>query len=362
MSDYVFKNGKKLKKGYTTGVCAAAASKAAVLMLLSNKKVDFANVTLPIDTEICIPVYGCEINSDYSSCYSIKDGGDDPDVTNGMRIYSKAEKINSSIVIDGGIGIGRVLKDGLKVKKGMAAINPAPMKLIHDSVKEACLKLNYYGGIKVTIYAPEGVEIAKKTFNSRLGIEGGISILGTTGIVEPMSEQALIDTIKAEIDVIAKYNTDELIISPGNYGRNFAVNKLELDFDKGVKCSNFIGEAIDYAVYKNFKKIVIIGHAGKLIKIAGGIFNTHSKTADCRMEIISAHAAMVGIDAEVIKSIMQCINVKSAFDVIENCGLTEKVLNSISDYIKKHISYRTKNMCEFEFFLFDDDENILIKG
>ncbi|MGL4791971.1 MAG: cobalt-precorrin-5B (C(1))-methyltransferase CbiD [Anaerotignaceae bacterium] len=353
MIDYVVKNGKQLKKGYTTGSCATGAAKAATIMALTKKAVENITINLPIGETLTLNVVECSFNSDFAICAIVKDGGDDPDVTNGMKIYAKVRLIDSGIKIFGGVGIGKVTKAGLPCAVGSSAINPVPMKMIRNAVQEVLEGKNC--GAEVEIFAPEGEEIAKNTFNSRLGILGGISILGTTGIVEPMSENALIDTIKTEINMISKEKI--LFIAPGNYGVDFAFEKLNINVDRAVKCSNFIGETLDYAVYKGFKRILLIGHVGKLVKIAAGVMNTHSKIADGRNEVFAAHAAMVGLSQKTICAIMVAITTDHIHNLIDN-----RVYESICKKIDFHLQYRLKGKAEIEFLIFSKENGVLMES
>ena len=362
MELYIEKNQKKLRLGFTTGSCAAAASKAAALMLVGKEPVDCVKIKTPFGAELLIDIIDTEIKNNYVVCSVIKDSGDDPDITDGIKISAKVSKIQRGILIDGGKGIGRVTRKGLPVEIGKAAINPAPMAQIKAAVEEVCLKCGYNGGFKIIISAENGEQISLKTFNPNLGIVGGISILGTSGIVEPMSERALIETIKAEINLKYSENKEAVFLCLGNYGRDFALSNYSLDFDKAVKCSNFIGEALDYCVYKGFKKILLIGHAGKLIKLAGGIMNTHSKTADCRAEIFAAHSAMYGIEPNDIKKIMECATTEECIDILyEHKDKKDIILKSIEESIKRHLISRIGSDINVEFIIFTLKRGEIIK-
>lgn len=355
--DFIVKNGKKLKIGYTTGTCASVAAKAAVSMLVLGDIVEKIEYSIKTNHKFSIDIHDIQINKDEVVCSVIKISGDDPDVTNGIKIFAKARKIEEGIIIDGGIGIGRVTKSGLKVKVGEAAINPEPRAYIIEAIRSVLDKSDYNGGVEVIIFSPEGEERAKKTYNERLGIIGGISILGTTGVVEPMSEKAIIETIKLEIN---KYKGEKkLLLTVGNYGKSFVENKLGLK--DGVKCSNFIGEALDYAGYIGFEDILLVGHAGKLIKLAGGIMNTHSRIADCRIEILAAHAAMAGLKQDTILKIMNSITVEEAFSIISCFKQKDIILNSISQNIRKHLELRLAGKSKINFILFLNDNKLLLE-
>ena len=353
----------ELRKGVTTGLCAAAAAKAAVITLLTSDTTTEVDVTAKTGAVIKLKVTDTLREDGVVMCAVQKDAGDDPDVTNGLKIFAAVSKTDTKgISIDGGEGIGRVTKPGLKVPVGKAAINPVPMEMITSAIEGVCGQYLYTGGIKAIIYVPSGAEIAKKTMNERLGIVGGISILGTTGIVEPMSEKALVDTIKAEIDVQAASGKISMLITPGNYGRDFAEKMLGLDISEAIKCSNFIGETLDYISAKGVKRITLIGHAGKLVKLAGGIMNTHSRIADCRMEIIAAHCALAGAETETVRRIMACVTTEAAIDIMAGAGLNEAVWESIGEKIGFHIRERTRGGVEAEYIVFTQEYGVLTRG
>lgn len=332
----------ELRNGYTTGTCAAIATRAALRMVFEGKAVDRESVITPsgekVETEILKPSF----SEGQASCAVKKDSGDDPDVTNGILIFSHVTLTGGQeIVIDGGEGIGRVTKPGLYQKVGEAAINKVPLQMIRSAAEYVKDIYEYEGGISIVISAPGGEEIAKKTFNPRLGIEGGISILGSSGIVKPMSEKAIIDTIKLEIDVRKAAKAEKLILTPGNYGLDYIKKHYDADPEEAVLCSNFVGEALDYAYSSGFKHIILIGHLGKFVKLAGGIMNTHSRNADCRMEILSANAAEETDDINVIRDILRCINVDEAVRILRDKGILEGVMKRIREkacfYVRKRL-------------------------
>ena len=263
------KSNRFLKKGYTTGSCAAAAAKAAVMTVLNDEIVITTQITLPKGESISIDITDTQIDGDSVTCTVKKYSGDDPDITNGILVCATVRKNSGGIKIDGGVGVGRVTRNGLDQPVGNAAINSVPRQMIRNSINEICG--DYDGGFDVIISVPNGEEIAKKTFNSRLGIEGGISILGTSGIVEPMSEKALLDTIFLELNTRKSAGDSIAVLVPGNYGEDFAKNFW---YKNTVQCSNYIGDAIDYASDLGFSDILIISHMGKLVKLGSGIMNT----------------------------------------------------------------------------------------
>ncbi len=336
---YVFVNNKKLKRGHTTGTCAAAATKAAVEALLVGNYVQRVSITTPKGITLDLPVEDMQFGDGFVSCAVRKDGGDDIDATHGTLVYSKVSKADSGINIDGGFGVGRVTRKGLDQPVGNAAINHVPRSMIRKAVEDIQSQNDYKGGFDIVISVPEGEEIAKKTFNPRLGIKGGISILGTSGIVEPMSETALINTIKTEMNMRSQGN-QVLLVVPGNYGKDFSQGIPGIDPECAVKCSNFVGEMLDYACEIQ-RDIVLVSNLGKIVKVAAGIMNTHSRNADARMEILAANAAMAGASMDCVKRIMGCISTDDALDVINEENLIPEVSKLLIDKIEFYMNHRT---------------------
>lgn len=366
MEKFTVKNGKKLKYGFTTGSCAAAAATAAAAMLLSGEKMQEAEITLPSGETVSLPVVDAELKPEQVICAVIKDGGDDPDVTHGARIFAKVSRSQvPGVLLKGGEGVGVVTAKGLQIAEGEAAINPVPRRQITENLRRIAAGCHYdlqEKGLEVVISVPGGAEIAKKTYNPRLGIVGGISILGTTGIVDPMSEKALIDTIKTVIDKAYAENPKRILIAPGNYGRDFCKEVLGLSIDRAVPVSNYMGEALDYIRYKGFEEVLLVGHTGKLIKLAAGIMNTHSSCADGRMEVIGVHSALCGADTETVKGIMQCITTDQAFDLLKEKPYYEAVKASILEKVMYHLAFRLKQTIRIETVLFTGDRNHVIKS
>lgn len=355
------RNREGLCRGITTGTCAAAAAKAATLMLLKQtEEVISVKIHTRGGEEVEVEIAHGEISEKTATCSVIKDAGDDPDITNGAQIFATVEKTEKDIRIVGGVGVGRVTKPGLKIKVGHAAINPGPLEMIETAIREVCSEYGYAQGFVVTVWVPNGEILATHTMNSRLGIVGGISILGTTGIVEPMSEKALIDTIKAEIDVHIAEGETHLLVTPGNYGRDFAQSRLRLDIEKAIKCSNYIGETLDYARFRGVQEMTLIGHAGKLIKVAAGIMNTHSKVADGRMEILTSHSGIVGVSKSALKQIMNCNTIEAANGILREHRIFEQVWQSIGGQIVFHLNYRTQEKIKIRIIVFTEESGILI--
>lgn len=314
--EYIDVDGKKMRLGYTTGSCAAGAAQAATIMLFSGKEVEAVTIhTLSTQVpQLTLEIQDHEIAHNMASCAVIKFSGDDPDITNGIKIYAKAEALNQAgeVIITGGRGVGRVTRTGLQLEVGECAINPHPRQMIEDAVRQHLPKSS---GIKITISVPEGERIAEKTFNKKLGIEGGISILGTTGIVRPMSLDALKESMRLHMQQLARQNYSRAVLVPGNHGRNFAHENLGLKEDLIVEMSNYPGFMIRQAQSLGFTDIVILGHIGKIVKLAGGIWDTHSKTADCRMEIMAANLLRVSDDLEKARAVLSCCNTEEAVDI-----------------------------------------------
>lgn len=351
----------KLKSGYTTGTCAAIAAKAAVKMIFTQKMVSTEYIITPPGTKIETEIRHAEIRRNSAKCAVKKYSGDDPDITNGILVYAEAELCDGDIKIDGGEGVGRITKPGLDQPVGAAAINSVPRKMIQDAVTEVLEENGAECGAAILISIPEGKELAKKTFNPRLGIEGGISVLGTSGIVEPMSTRAILDTIDVELNFRKSNGRSYAIIAPGNYGRDFVHERMGIDIDAAVKCSNYIGDTIDMVREKQYKGLFLIGHVGKLVKLAAGIMNTHSRVADGRMEIFCAHAALCGASAETAEQIMAAVTTDDVIAVLKAHQLLEPVMNSIKARMEFYLGKRCDGM-PYAFVMFSNVHGELCRG
>lgn len=361
-NEYVFKENKKLRCGYTTGTCAAAASKAAARMLLFGAALDTITIGTPKGITLNLKVEEITMEPDFVTCAIRKDSGDDYDVTNGILVYSTVKKsTKAGINVDGGPGVGRVTKQGLDQEVGQAAINRVPRRMIADAVWEVCEEAEYEGGLDVIISIPEGEEIARKTFNPRLGIQGGLSILGTSGIVEPMSETALINTIRTEIRMLSANGNKSIIVTPGNYGEDFLNNTLKLDRNKMVKCSNFVGETIDMAYEFSLTGMLLVGHIGKFVKLGSGIMNTHSKMADGRMEILVSCGLLAGAERILLKAILNCVTTDEALDLLNKAGLLKAVMDILIDKIEYHVEHRAYPGLDVGVILYSNTYGLLGK-
>lgn len=344
---YVIRNQKKLRFGYTTGSCAAGAARGAARLLLGEDEISEVELMTPKGILLHLEILDRKRSENAASCAVRKDAGDDPDTTNGILVYAEVEKflirsdMEDRIVIDGGIGVGRVTNPGLSQKVGEAAINPVPRAMILQAVEEIADQYHYEGGLKVTISVPEGEKIARKTFNPRLGIVGGISILGTSGIVEPMSEKALIDSIRVEMTQHAAMGEQYMLVTPGNYGADYLREHMELPFEKNIKCSNYVGETIDMAVDMGVKGILFISHIGKFVKVAAGIMNTHSHSADARMEVLCSNAIRAGGDLACARSILQCNTTDEALRVLDESHILKETMKEVTDRIQFYLDHRS---------------------
>ncbi len=362
MEQYEFSYGKKLRCGYTTGSCATAAAKAAATILLKGECVDIIRIDTPKGIVLDLEPLEVSIGEDCVSCAIRKDSGDDPDATNGVLVYAKVEKITEPIVeICGGIGVGQVTKAGLSCEVGGPAINPTPRAMIVSELQVVMKEANYDGGLKVTISIPAGVEIAKKTFNPRLGIVGGISVLGTSGIVEPMSEKAIVETIRVEMNAQKARGNKNLLVFFGNYGEDFTRDVLGLDISNRVTCSNFVGELLDYAVYCGFESLLLIGHAGKLAKLAQGVMNTHSKYADCRTELFALQAMLHGASKEVGQEIYNCLTTDEVTKVLKREGVFEPVIDAVTEKIDFYMQHRAHGKLKTGALMFSNVYGVLGK-
>ena len=355
--DVVVSQGKLMRRGYTTGSCAAAASKAAAVMLLSGEETDTIKLDTPKGITLTLDVLDILRGPGFARCAIRKDSGDDPDDTNGTLIYAtvsslhagipeeelvmqprtaSVEQLDDRVEIWGGIGVGKVTKPGLSCKVGGPAINPVPRKMITQEVLAAMKQYGCDETLRVVISIPDGTAIAPKTFNPRLGIEGGISVLGTSGIVEPI-----------------------LLVFFGNYGADFTRDEMKIDISTAVTCSNFVGELLDYAVLQGFESVLIIGHSGKLIKLAQGVMNTHSKYADCRSEFLALQAMFHGASPVVGKEIYQALTTDEMTKILKREGLFEAVMEEAARKIDFYMQKRVHGKLKTGAILFSNVYGIL---
>ncbi|WP_295072035.1 cobalt-precorrin-5B (C(1))-methyltransferase CbiD [Ruminococcus sp.] len=361
LEEYIYKGSQKMRCGYTTGSCAAAAAKAAAEMLLTGRVLTTAEILTPKGIVIRPDIIEPVITESMASCAVEKDSGDDPDVTNGIKVFAAVALAQKGVKIKGGAGIGRVTKAGLDQPVGEAAINSVPRKMITAAVMEIAEKYGYSGGFEVTVSVPEGVELAAKTYNPRMGIEGGISIIGTSGIVEPMSNTALIETIRTEAKMRRAEGQKNMLLTIGNYSESFVQDKMPFSLERSVTCSNFIGDAIDIGIELGFSSILIIGHIGKLVKLGAGIMNTHSSWADGRMEVLVTCGLLAGADTDTLKKLPDCATADAAMDILADAGYLEKTLDILSQRMDYYLRGRVKNEIKIAALAFSYKREINVK-
>lgn len=340
---YVTADGKRLRCGYTTGTCAALAAAAAARLLLTGRAPETVSLHTPKGWNVEVPVETPCLEGGAACCCVTKDGGDDVDATHGLPICARVEAIaGEGILLQGGSGVGRVTRPGLDQPVGEWAINHIPRQMIREAVDAVRRELDEPGGLCVTIFVPGGEEAARKTFNPHLGIEGGISILGTSGIVEPMSVKAIVETTALELRQAAASGARRMVLTPGNYGMEFLA-RGGVALPAGVpvvRCSNFIGEALDGAGAEGFSSVLLVGHIGKLVKLAGGIMNTHSRWADGRAELFCAHAALCGADRDTARALMDSATADQCLAVLDRAGLRAAVMSSLLEAVQRHLDRR----------------------
>lgn len=351
---------KRLRCGYTTGTCAALAAQGAARLLLEGTAPAVLTLMTPKGWEVSVRPENCRRQGGEAFCSVRKDAGDDADVTDGLPVTAAVSKTETpGIVIEGGPGVGRVTRPGLDQPVGAAAINRVPRQMIRQQAEAVCQSAGYTGGLRVVISIEGGAEAARRTFNPNLGVEGGLSILGTSGIVEPMSEQAIVDTIELEIRQCAARDA-RLLLTPGNYGTDFLhAQGWDARGVPVVKCSNFLGEALDCAAVEGIRQLVLVGHIGKLVKVAGGVMNTHSRYADCRMELFCAHAALCGADQAVCRALMQAATCDACLEILDRAHLREAVLASLLGAVQRHLEHRAAGALRIGAVLFSNQFGLL---
>lgn len=385
IDEFVYVDGKKYRRGYTSGSCACGATKAALIMHLEKRNINEVRIGTPKGVDLDLKIDNISRGKDWVQCSVKKDGGDDIDATHGMDIFARLELVQADQVPDfrsdldsdylfitSGQGIGRVTKKGLDIRPGRPAINRVPLnmilKVVQETLDEAGLDIyDYLGGRKilVTIFAPQGQEIAKRTFNSNLGIEGGISIIGTTGIVDPMSDEGWKKALSAELAIKRAEGRETIILVPGNIGRDIMAKSYGADLDGIVKMSNFIGYMLMETKRLGFKRVIVGGHIGKLIKLSGGITNSHSRVADARREIMVANLALLGAPLELLKEVDACLSTDAMVDIIRKAGYSQvfKVLaDKAASKAKVYMRLGQEDHIDIEVYLFSMDGSLLAKS
>ena len=359
---YIQSGGKRLRCGYTTGTCAALAAQGAARLLFTGQAPERVSLRTPKGWAVEVPVEDPRLEGGTAFCSVTKDGGDDVDATHGLRITAAVTRQpGGEITLQGGEGVGRVTKPGLNQPVGEWAINAVPRRMIYEAVDAVRNALDEPGGLLITISVPGGREAARKTFNPHLGVEGGISILGTSGIVVPMSIQALVDTMTLELRQAAAGGERRLVLTPGNYGMEFLRGgTVSLPSRVPVvRCSNFVGEALDSARLEGFQEVLLVGHAGKFVKLAAGIFNTHSRWADGRTEIFCAHAALCGAGQETAQALMDSATADRCLEILAEQQLREPVLASLLSAIQRHLDRRAGEGLRTGAVLFSNQYGLL---
>ena len=337
---------KQLKGGYTTGACLAAGARAAAMLLQGEDPGDKVDIMALDGTPLQIPIHSVEMLPDAARVEIVKDAGDDPDITNGTSVFvtfrfltleqlkpvAGRSVVYEQILFEAGQGIGHATKPGLSLAVGEPAINLGPRQLVYNSVRDIvgdkpCM---------VRVDIPAGRELAAKTLNPVLGIEGGISVIGTTGVLCPMSEEAFKNSLIPQIEVAKAAGFTTQIFVPGKIGERIA-SSWGLPKEAIVQTSNFIGFMLEAAADRGLEKILLFGHIGKLAKVAAGVFHTHNRVGDARLEVLAAYSASMGMPAEGVRRILQAVTTEEALPVIEEYGLA-----SVYEVIAARASYRAE--------------------
>ena len=363
MEEHYIRSGQSLLRcGYTTGTCAALAAGAAAELLLAGAEPETVSLTTPKGWAVSVPLAGAELDGDgrEARCAVRKDAGDDYDVTDGMLVWASVRKSDApGVAIDGGEGVGRVTRPGLDQPVGEAAINSTPRRMIGGQLRKALAASDWTGGLRAVVSVPGGEALAAKTFNPRLGIVGGISILGTSGIVRPMSEAALVDSVKLELNALRASGAEDVLITPGNYGEAFCQNVLGLRLDRWCLCSNYLGAAIDHAAGLGFRTVLLVGHLGKLCKAAAGNMNTHSKVSDARREVLTAHAALCGGERPLLQELFASPTTDAAVELLTAAGLREPVMDALGRALEEQLQRRAGPELRVEALFFSNQYGIL---
>lgn len=379
-------------------------------MFFSGQEKNEIVISTPAGIDFYAQIVKIRRTPDSVSCGVVKDGGDDPDITSGLIVMAKVQEAAKTaaeevcakadaptekngvlseipagdllkdagveeedpsnyagvpparILIDGGEGVGRVTKPGLDQPVGNAAINHVPREMIEKEVREVCELFDYHGKLRVEISIPGGQETAARTFNPRLGIEGGLSVLGTSGIVEPMSQRALLDAIQVELRQQKALGAPAAVIAPGNYGRDFMAAEFGYDLDQSVKCSNFIGDTMDRAKKVGFTELLLVGHIGKLIKVAGGITNTHSRVADCRMELLAAAAVRAGGDIRTVRDILSAVTTDEGVRILKASGILKETMEEVMNKVMQTLRRRAGEELRVECMIYSREEGLLAES
>jgi cobalt-precorrin-5B (C1)-methyltransferase len=346
-----------LKYGITTGASAAAASKAALIAVL-KEPVERVVIPTPIGLRFEVPVKSSrKLSADSAEAIVVKDAGEDIDVTDKMEITATVKLTDDGkVTVKSGSGVGVVTKPGLQVPIGEGAINPVPRSMIAEAVKEV---LPAGKGVEVTITAPEGAQIAKKTMNAKLGIVGGVSILGTTGVVKPLSLEACRRSLVPQIDVAQAHGYKRIFFVPGNIGERIAKQQFKAPEDAIIQTGDFVGYMLDKAVEKGVREIIVLGHSGKLVKLAANIFNTHHKVGDARNEVIASYAGAVGADTKTINELLAANTSDEASEILKQVNLLEATYDRIAMRVSQRVSDRVENKIKISVVIVSMDGRVL---
>ncbi len=328
-------SNRELREGYSTGSCAAAAAKAAAIRALGRPCPASAEITTPEERRFTLPVIDCEDGG----CGVIKDAGDDPDSTDGILIKAAVEILPEpgAVSFIAGEGVGTVTLPGRKVPAGEPAINPVPRAMIERAVREVIGAR----GARVTISAPAGKEVAKRTFNPRLGIVGGISILGTSGRVKPMNEASLLESLTLELNTHAAEGREAIAVAFAGTGEEALRKAYGIRNRAVVQCGNYIGHLLDESARLGLRRLLIGGHPGKLLKVSAGSFNTHNRTGGGAKEALCAQAAIAGATAGTVKALYECPTTEEAMRLVREEGL---------DFLWERLARVTGKRCEERAF------------
>ena len=333
-----------MRDGFTTGSCAAAAALASCIWQRDGACPAHVAITVPEGR-----VFTAEITAHAGyECGVIKDAGDDPDVTDGYEVRARVELSDSAGPVEfcAGEGVGVITLPGLKLPVGEAAINPVPRDMIARAVRSVFPE----AAARVTVSIPGGAELAARTFNPRLGIVGGLSVLGTTGIVRPMSEEALTESIALELRMRRAQGLEELALVFGSQGEA-ALSSVYPGL-RAAQISNFVGFALDTAAELGYRRLLLAGHPGKLSKVAAGVMQTHSHYADARREAIMAHLALIGAPVELVRSVHDSATTDAAMRAIADSGY-DGVWRIMADSASAYCEARVRGACEVDVLFID---------
>ncbi len=356
------KTNNQLRTGYTTGTCASASSKAALLSIIHQKRINDVEVILPKRNKLKIQIKNCEFKENFSRCSVIKDGGDDPDVTHGAEIVVELFITNSPnfIEIEGGEGVGVVTKPGLGLEINKPAINPVPKKMIEENIRDVGTEFLKKNGVKLVISVPKGRELAKKTDNPRLGIVGGLSILGTSGIVYPYSTASFAASIRQNLDVALAMGDKIVVLTTGGRSEDYAKNILDFPDHCFVKMGDFAGYTIQQCAKKGVKKAYVVGFIGKLAKMASGVKQTHVKGSKVDLDFLSNLASNCKASSEVVEKIRKGNTARQVYEIVtENKvkGFFEEICHQVYIHMRRY----SEEKVPLEIILFDFEGKTLAR-